>query len=262
MPYANNNGVKIYYEVEGEGPPLMLAHGGMGNIGWWRRDGYVNALIKDFHLVLIDLRGHGRSDKPHGVSEYGPLMVRDVITVLDTLGISQAHYWGYSGGAWIGLQAAIQYPTRFLSFIFGAEAKGIYYDAAVKSESEQMVTSWKLLQKDPEAYLKRREQVLGRPLSTVEKKIFLEQDAEALVSLAEATFSAPLPTNQELSQIQVPVLLYCGELDVRYTGCKEASKEIRKSKFISLPGLDHFTSYFQSNPILPYAKEFLAQVSK
>ncbi len=262
MPYANSNGVRIYYEVEGQGPPLVLAHGGMGNIGWWRRYGYVDALRNDLQLVLFDLRGHGQSDKPHGESAYGVHMVHDVITVLDDLGIGEAHYWGYSGGAWIGLQAAVLFPSRFTSFIYGAEAKGVYYDAEVKAESEQMVSSWKLLQTDPDSYLRQREKVLTRPLATEEKRVFLDQDAEALVSVAEATFNAPLITNNDLSRISVPVLMYCGELDVRYSGNKEAASHIPDARFISLPGLNHFSSFFRSDLVLPHIKEFLARVSK
>jgi pimeloyl-ACP methyl ester carboxylesterase len=262
MPYANNNGVRIYYEVDGQGPPLVLAHGGMGNIEWWRQYGYVSGLCNDFQLVLFDLRGHGRSDKPHGESAYGVHMVHDVTTVLDDLGIGEAHYWGYSGGAWIGLQAAIRYPTRFTSFIFGAEAKGIYYDAGVKAESERMLASWKLLQTDPNSYLRQRETVTGRPLSPEEKGTFTNQDAEALVSVAQATFNAPLTTNKELSRISVPVLICCGELDVRYSGNKEAANHIPNARFVSLQGLDHFTSFFRSEPVIPHVKEFLARVNK
>jgi hypothetical protein len=71
LPYANNNGVKIYYEVEGEGPPLVLGHGLSGTLNHWWRLGYVDALRHDFRLILFDARGHGRSDKPHESSAYG-----------------------------------------------------------------------------------------------------------------------------------------------------------------------------------------------
>ena len=57
MPYANNNGVKIYYEVEGEGPPLVLAHGNSRMLDYWRTYGYADALKTVFKLVLFDARG-------------------------------------------------------------------------------------------------------------------------------------------------------------------------------------------------------------
>ena len=56
MPYANNNGVRIYYEVEGQGPPLVLAHGmgGGGDLDAWRSTGYTDALKDDYQLILFD----------------------------------------------------------------------------------------------------------------------------------------------------------------------------------------------------------------
>ena len=62
--YADNNGVRIYYEVEGEGPPLVLVPWATGSTEDWRMFGYVNALKDDYQLILVDMRGHGQSDKP------------------------------------------------------------------------------------------------------------------------------------------------------------------------------------------------------
>lgn len=90
MPYVNNYGVKTYYELEGEGPPLVLAHGGGQSLEEWRRLGYAEALKSDFKLLLFDARGHGRSDKPHEVAAYGPIiMADDVVTLLDDIGIKR-----------------------------------------------------------------------------------------------------------------------------------------------------------------------------
>ena len=54
MPYANNQGIRIHYQVEGEGPPLVLVHGLNLSLDWWRLKGYVEALKNDYQLVLID----------------------------------------------------------------------------------------------------------------------------------------------------------------------------------------------------------------
>ncbi len=70
MPYASNQGVHIYYEVEGQGAPLVMAHGmgAGGDLNAWRRTGYTDALKDEFQLILFDFRGHGQSDRPHEVS--------------------------------------------------------------------------------------------------------------------------------------------------------------------------------------------------
>ena len=60
-----SDGVRVYYEVEGDGPPLLLIHGfGQGGERW-RGAGYVEALRDGHRVIVVDLRGHGRSDKPH-----------------------------------------------------------------------------------------------------------------------------------------------------------------------------------------------------
>ncbi len=65
MPYADNEGVRIFYEVVGDGPPLVLQHGMMMSLRRWSMAGYVDALKSKYRLILIDARGHGQSDKPH-----------------------------------------------------------------------------------------------------------------------------------------------------------------------------------------------------
>ena len=61
MPYANNQGIRIYYEVEGSGPALVLAHGLGGSHEDWLDMGWVEALGDRFQLIMVDARGHGRS---------------------------------------------------------------------------------------------------------------------------------------------------------------------------------------------------------
>ena len=86
MPFAMNNGVRIHYEVEGAGPPLVLQHGFTDSMVSWYDRGYVEVLKQHNLLVLIDARGHNASDKPHNPEAYAAeLNVGDVIAVLDRL---------------------------------------------------------------------------------------------------------------------------------------------------------------------------------
>ena len=62
MPYATNQGVRIHYQVEGDGPPLVLQHGFFWSVEGWYRVGYVDTLRTSYRLILIDARGHGASD--------------------------------------------------------------------------------------------------------------------------------------------------------------------------------------------------------
>jgi pimeloyl-ACP methyl ester carboxylesterase len=118
MPYCDNEGVSIYYEVEGEGPPLVLLHGLSGSLELWRDAGYVEALKDDYQIILIDARGHGKSDKPHDPEAYRlDLMVADVVAVLDDLQLGKAHFLGFSMGGLIGWGIAKHTPERFHSLL-------------------------------------------------------------------------------------------------------------------------------------------------
>jgi len=99
MPYVDNKGIRIHYEVEGRGPPFVLIHGLGHSLQDWYDNGYVESLKKDYRLILVDVRGHGFSDKPHDSKEYTmKLLVSDLVAVLDDLKISKAHFLGYSRG--------------------------------------------------------------------------------------------------------------------------------------------------------------------
>jgi pimeloyl-ACP methyl ester carboxylesterase len=65
--------------------------------------GYVDALKDDYQLILVDMRGHGQSDKPADPAAYAAeTQVGDIVTILDELGIDKAHFYGYSLGARLG----------------------------------------------------------------------------------------------------------------------------------------------------------------
>ena len=260
MPFANNNGVKIYYEVEGQGPPLVLAHGRWRDLSDWRKSGYTDALRNDFSLILFDVRGHGKSDKPHKTSDYGSNMANDVTAVLDDLGIGKASFFGYSLGAAIGWWSAIRFNNRFSSLILGGLSPYGLSDAQIK----QWVGSIEGLRKrlvDPEAAMKGREQSLGRHLTPEERNEFLSADIEAQIALSA---SAPEWTfnDRDLAGVSQPCLLYCGDRDPFHTGAKEGANHIPQARFVSLPGLEHGPVFFRSDLVLPHVKEFLAEVSK
>ena len=93
MPFVTNQGVRIHYQVEGEGPPLVLQHGLTQSMKRWYMAGYVDALKPSYQLALVDARGHGASDKPHDPAAYTlPLQVGDIVAVLDDLHLSKAHF--------------------------------------------------------------------------------------------------------------------------------------------------------------------------
>ena len=94
------DGVRISFQEQGAGPTIVLVHGSGLSRAIWRGLGYTKALQERFHVVTLDLRGHGRSDKPQHEDAYSmDLLVGDVAAVLDAAGAQAAHYVGYSAGS-------------------------------------------------------------------------------------------------------------------------------------------------------------------
>ena len=119
-PYFNSNGVKIHYTDEGQGEPVLLIHGFAADIVTnWGVPGIRKALAKEYRVIAIDNRGHGKSDKPHDAAKYGMEMVEDAVRLLDHLKIKKAHVIGYSMGGIITLKLAATHPERLRSATLG-----------------------------------------------------------------------------------------------------------------------------------------------
>jgi pimeloyl-ACP methyl ester carboxylesterase len=109
---AEVDGVGIEYEVTGEGRPVILLHGFPDSGRVWRHQ--VPALAAaGFRVIVPDLRGYGRSDKPGDVAAYGMgALLADVIGVLDHAGADRAHVVGHDWGAAVAWALATFYPQR------------------------------------------------------------------------------------------------------------------------------------------------------
>ncbi|MCA9878371.1 MAG: alpha/beta hydrolase [Thermomicrobiales bacterium] len=108
------NGVKLYYEIHGDGPPLVMLHGGVNPSDMFGAP--LAALARTHQVIAVHLRGHGFSTDAD-VSWSCELMADDVAALLGKLGIAQADVMGYSLGAGVALQLAIRHPERVRKLI-------------------------------------------------------------------------------------------------------------------------------------------------
>ena len=269
MPYVNNEGAQIYYEVEGKGTPLLLQHGFGDNLEAWRTHGYVAALKEDYRLILIDARGHGKSDKPHNAESYQFVnMVFDLIAVLDDLSITKAHYFGYSMGANAGFYITVYAPERFLSLTLGgwafarpgqesADHRAMF---AVHNSIKQAIAENPV--KPLEAFVANIEKKSGH-LPRALKDHYLSLDAFALAAIAEAHGNPSGPNTEEiLPLIKLPYLIYAGENDPVLEAARYYAGRIPGARFISFPGLNHRQCFEHSELVSPHVKKFLTEVNK
>ncbi len=252
MPYANDAGVRIHYQVEGEGPALVLQHGFGGSLEDWYELGYADALRRHCRLILLDARGHGASDKPHDPDAYAlHQRVRDIVAVLDTLGTRHASFWGYSMGGWIGFGIAKYAPERFQTLILG----GSHPYARSMEFLRQPIRGG--IAQGREAFITGLEETLGS-LWTGLKTRLQTADLEALLALAQ---DRP-PLDDVLPTMTRPCLLYVGGADVIYANVKQCAAQIPNVTFISFPGLNHLEAFSRSDLVLPDVLKFLNSVNR
>jgi pimeloyl-ACP methyl ester carboxylesterase len=249
MPFANNQGIRIHYEVEGHGPPLVLQHGFSDSLQTWYELGYVDGLKSDYRLILVDARGHGKSDKPHEPEAYKPeFNAADVVSVLTDLGISRAHFFGYSMGGWIAFAMAQYAPGHIHALIIsGANPHQIAppdpFLPALTLGAEAIPALW------------------GVPMSPSLTARLSANDVEALIAyrtqrLASPSFAEIFP------RMTMPCLVFAGEADPVHAANKELVARMPNATFFSLPGLNHAEVFFRSDLVLPHVTEFLHTVNQ
>jgi pimeloyl-ACP methyl ester carboxylesterase len=204
-------------------------------------------LKRDYQLVLVDARGHGNSDKPHDPEAYGlDDRVGDVVAVLDSLTIRQAHFWGYSMGGWIGFGMAKFAPVRVDRLVIGGSHP---YARSMEVYRELLKTG---IAHGLEAFITAVEQLVG-PMLAGWKARLCKGDLEAFLAVAQdrASIEAVLP------KMEMPCCLYAGGADPVLPEAELASELIRNVSFFSLSGLTHLQAFVRADLVLSRVNGFL-----
>jgi len=250
MPYTDNHGVRIHYEVEGSGPPLVLSHGFSLTAEDWRQYGYVTGLQDKYSLIMMDSRGYGASDKPHDPNVYvWTYLISDVIAVIDELELSQVYYWGWSMGGDLAFALAQASPERLKKVIIGgacappdAEPDGPdeFRDNVEQGGVGWLVELWK--------------QHLS--ISTAQEARLRELDIQAL----SAELRSPRSSLESIPPtMSMPCLLYIGQSEGGYDCALKDSQQIPNGRFASFPGFNHFDTWARSDLVLPHVLAFLGE---
>lgn len=136
MPYSVVDGLKLYYELEGDGPPLVLVHGSWDDHRSW--DYLLPNLVPRFRVLRYDRRGHGASECPPGQGRISE-DVADLAGLIERLDLAPAHIVGHSYGATVTLLLALEHPQLcrtvtiheppVLNLLAGTEAAGLFAEA-------------------------------------------------------------------------------------------------------------------------------------
>ncbi|HKM63228.1 MAG TPA: alpha/beta hydrolase [Acidisphaera sp.] len=227
---ASVNGIRLYYATIGEGPPVVLLHGGLANSDYWGLQ--VAALGPRHRVILVDSRGHGRSTRDARPFGYD-LMADDVVALLDTLHIDRADIVGWSDGGIIGLDLAIRHPDRVgRVFAFAANTR----TAGVVPNVEKNPTFAAFIARAGEQY---------RQLSPTPG----EYDA-FVAQISRMWATQPNWTDAQLRAIHVPVLIADGDHDeaIVRAHTEYIARTIPGAGLLILPNASHFA--FLQDPTL------------
>lgn len=193
------NGLNMYYEVYGDGPPLVLLHGAYMSIplNW---DGLIPTFAKTHKVIAVELQGHGRtSDADRPITYEG--MADDVAALLDYLKIEKASVFGFSMGAGVALRIAMQHPDKVDRLI--AASSSINYDA-FPAEFYSMIQSF-----TPEMFA-------GSPFEAEYKRLSPTPDAfpTLFAKLRDLDLDRFAWSEEDFAKIAAPTLLIFGDADI------------------------------------------------
>jgi pimeloyl-ACP methyl ester carboxylesterase len=256
MPFATHGGIRIHYEVEGSGAPLVLLHGALVGLEMWRELGYTAALRDERRLILIDARGHGQSDAPREEAQYAPeRMAGDVTAVLDALEIPAAHFLGASMGAAIGFELARRAPQRFASLVLMG-----YGRCGPPAASEQQFNAAGRRLYEMGAALGGEATVAaldptGGALPPATRTAFLANDWVAQLAFYNAFERWP-GFEEDLPRMALPCLVIAAESDAFYASAARCAALMPQASFVTLPGGVHSQDSYRPELVLPHAGTF------
>jgi pimeloyl-ACP methyl ester carboxylesterase len=198
--YVRANGVSYYYEVRGQGEPLLLLHGGLGNIAMFAPG--IPELAKTRQVIAVDLYGHGRTaltDRRMSYVDVG----NDMATLIRELGHRQVDVLGYSMGGGIAFRLAAQHPqlVRRLVLVSTPFAQSGFYPEMLP---QQAAVSGKIA-----------DQFKGTPIYDSYMAVApRKEDFPRLLDIMGELMRTPYDWSEDVKKLTMPTLLVFGDSDM------------------------------------------------
>ncbi|WP_395674909.1 alpha/beta fold hydrolase [Inquilinus sp.] len=248
--HAEAGGISYYYEVQGQGEPLLLLHGGLGSIDMFRP--LLPALAAKRQVIAVDLQGHGRTplgDRPIDLVAMGA----DMAAVLQQLGVQKADVLGYSLGGGVAFQLAAQHPemVRRLALVSAGYAQDGFYP--------------EMLPQQAAVGAGMAEMMKGTPMYTSYVAVAPKpDDFPRLLDAMGALMRKPYDWSADVPKLTMPVMLVFGDSDmyrpeheVKFYqllggGLRDAGwqrEHMSQNRLAILPGVTHYDIFL--SPQLP-----------
>jgi pimeloyl-ACP methyl ester carboxylesterase len=198
--YAEVNGIKLYYEAQGAGRPLILLHGGLGSGEMFGP--VLPALTEGHQVIAVDLQGHGRTadiDRPIDIR----LMADDIAALIDHLGLDKPDLVGYSLGGGVALHTAAKYPAKVGRLVVASVyLRPDAIDPEIRGQQGQVSAAAAESMKDTPMY-QLYQRVAPRP-----------EDFPRLLDKIGQTMAIDFDYTEEVRSLQVPTLIVAADADM------------------------------------------------
>lgn len=249
MALLDRDGVKMYYEVYGDGPPLLLTHGFSSSSHMWA--GQREAFGKHFRLITWDMRGHGRSDYPSDENAYSEsATVADMATILDHVGAKTAIVGGLSLGGYMSLAFHLTHPERVRALLIIDTGPGFRSDEAREGWNTYALRTADLFEKEGLARLSE---------SSIEARTAPHRDASGVAHAARGMLTQrDARVINSLPEIAVPALVVVGANDKPFIAASDyMASKIPGAKKVVIPDAGHAANIDQPEDFNNAVLEFL-----
>jgi pimeloyl-ACP methyl ester carboxylesterase len=241
--HVEHDGARIWHASFGEGPPVILLHGGLGHSGNW---GHQLPVLREagYRVILIDSRGHGRSTRDDRPYTY-ELMASDVLAVMDALHLDKPALIGWSDGACTSLVLAMQAPQRIKGvFFFGCNM-----DPSGTREFEASPIIDRCFSRHAKDYAR---------ISATPDQFDAFVEAVSLMMKTEPNYSA-----DDLARIRIPVAIVHSEHDefIKREHADYLADKVPGAELIPLSGVSHFAPLQRPDYFNRVAMAFLKRVT-
>lgn len=251
--YAEVNGMKMYYEISGQGEPIVVLHGSFMNIP--AMGPIIPELAKSHTVYAVEMQSHGRTNDIDRPITY-PNMADDTAAFMDAVKLPKAVILGYSMGALIGLQLGIRHPDKVSKIVL---VSGAYDSDGIQQAYRDLIPTMTV------------ESFKDMPFATEYKRLNPNPDGyEEHVRKMLALEKEPMHWGDGVKALKSPMLILTGDSDwatlehsvamFKLVGggvMGDLGKPLAASRLAVLPGTSHTAMITQLNLIMPMIEQFL-----
>jgi pimeloyl-ACP methyl ester carboxylesterase len=249
MPLLNRDGVGIYYESHGQGPPVLLSHGYSATCRMW--DGQIAALRDRYRVIVWDMRGHGQSDVPSDPAAYSEsATVGDMLAVLGCCDAARAVIGGLSLGGYMSLAFHARHPAMVRALMLFDTGPGFRKDAArdawntrARARADELESrGFEALGSSDEVRMSQHRAAAG--LAGAARGMLTQQDDSVIRSL---------------ETIRVPTLVLVGANDTNFLAATDyMAAKIPGATKVIIPDAGHASNLHQPTAFNRAVEAFLA----